>query len=46
MGVPDTSTAETVDGKPVYTSKSAFIRSTDHIQVRMDVNGKTQVASK
>jgi hypothetical protein len=43
----DTFTAQTNDGKAVTTDRSAFIRSTaDHIQVRMDVNGKTQIASK
>jgi hypothetical protein len=43
----ETGTAETDGGKPVHTDKSTFIQSTaDHIQVRMQVNGKTQVASK
>jgi hypothetical protein len=43
----DTFTAETYGGKPVATKKSTFIRSTaDHIQVQLDVNGRTQIASK
>lgn len=43
----DTTTGATIDGKPVHTSKSSFINSpADHIQVRLDVNGKTQIVSK
>lgn len=43
----DTFTAATTDGKPDTTNKATFIRSTAaHIQVRLDVNGKTQVATR
>ena len=43
----DTTMGMTIDGKPTHTRKSAFIPSTaDHIQVRLDVNGKTRIATK
>jgi hypothetical protein len=43
----ETSTAATAGDKTVHTNKSTFINSTAaHIQVRLDVNGKTQIASK
>ena len=42
-----TSTASTTDGKPVTTKASAFIPVTgEHVQVRLDVAGRTQIASR
>ena len=43
----DTSTEATTDGKPDHTNRATFIHSNaTHIQVRLDVNGKTQIATK
>jgi hypothetical protein len=43
----DTTMGMTIDGHATHTRMSTFIATTaDHIQVRMDVNGKTQIASK
>jgi hypothetical protein len=42
----DTGTASTMNGEPVRTRRASFIHSSaPHIEVRLDVNGTTQIAS-